>query len=185
MTDQFIKISPNEFKNAFSNEVIDKEKQLLSEWSNWKKYTYLMLGTKREPGILSEVAKKLGLNYFKDYWTLDAIFYKEKDIVNFDKKFTFAKYLAVVIEHENAIETSFEEINKLTIFNSPLKVLITYPVKDINNYLTKYSEIVSNGDVFNDISNLRRQMVIFGTKNQDSIKWGFYIYRNGNFEDLH
>jgi hypothetical protein len=73
-------------------------------------------------------------------------------------------------------------MNKLQLFNAPLKVLITYsPVgAATDSLLKKYENIIKSSDVFNDIATLRQQLVVLGTPKivED---WRFYAYENDGF----
>ncbi len=90
-----------------------------------------------------------------------------------------------MIEHENEITTSYEEMNKLCIFNTPLKVLITYPYRNgTEKYLREYVDIVQRADIFGDFSTKQKHLVIFGKKEYNEVKWDFYIYINGSFVKL-
>ena len=141
-----------------------------------------MIGKKSDDrSLLHMVAEILKLKYYREYWSLDAVFYKKKD-ERFEPPYLCAEYLPVVIEHENSIDGSYLEINKLSIFNSPLKVLITYPEgQDKNAYLNTYAEMLKKADIFDDFSTRRKHLVVFGTKEDKRTLWDFYVYKNGNF----
>jgi hypothetical protein len=36
-------------------------------------------------------------------------------------------------------------------------------------------------DVFSDFSTLRKQLVIFGSRDGNKVNWGFYVYKDGGF----
>jgi hypothetical protein len=73
-------------------------------------------------------------------------------------------------------------MNKLQLFNAPLKVLITYapsgPATD--SLLHKYENIIRASDVFKDIATLRQQLVILGTP-KTVAEWRLYAYENDGF----
>jgi hypothetical protein len=73
-------------------------------------------------------------------------------------------------------------MNKLQLFNAPLKVLITYtPVgQATDSLLRKYENIIKASDVFNDVATLRQQMVILGTA-KALAEWRLYAYENDGF----
>ena len=54
------------------------------------------------------------------------MFYEERGRDNAGKFTTYAKWISVALEHAIRPSHTHEEINKLQVFNSPLKVLITY-----------------------------------------------------------
>ena len=88
-------------------------------------------------------------------------------------------------KEENYVIGSVAEINKLQLFNAPLKVLITYTGEDtFDYYLDGYAKIIKDADIFNDISTTRRQLVIFGTGNGKTANWHFFCYEDGKFVQL-
>ena len=130
------------------------------------------------------VAEILNLRYYREYWSLDAVFYKKKD-ERFQLPYLCAECLPVIIEHENSIDGSYLEMNKLSIFNSPLKVLITYPEgQEKKAYLKTYAEILHKADIFDDFSTKRKHLVVFGTKENEKISWEFLVYKNGDWINI-
>lgn len=136
--------------------------------------------------FLPDVASRLGLQLYNgDYYTLDAVFYQERDLVNFSAHQTFVKYICVAFEHENAIGGSANEICKLQLINSPLKVLVTYGNEvDRSDYLARYARIIADADTFGDLSTLRRQLVIFGEEGEGMPVWHPYLYADNGFVSL-
>ncbi len=174
-------ITPKKFKKAFLEVVESKSKVLSDLW-----YGHAIAFTKKMREFFPKIASRLKLNiYNKDYYTLDAIFYEEKD-ARFSAKSTYAKYIAIALEHENAVGSSIAEMNKLQLFNSPLKVLITYVSKENqkDKYLQEYSAIIKDADVFGDISTQKKQLVILGFRNESEVKWSFHVYKDGNFIEI-
>jgi hypothetical protein len=121
--------------------------------------------------------------YNGDYYTLDAIFYDEKDVHNFPEHTTYAKYIVIALEHENRLCGTQVEINKLQLFNAPLKVLITYSndEKEKERYLEMFKNVIKDADVFGDISTSRKQLVVFGSCDGTTTNWSFHVYRGGAF----
>ncbi len=180
--------SPSEFYEAFFAEASKKESDLLRLWNDPTEYTRFIRST-----IFPAVASALDLTCYPfDYYTLDSIFYKERDTDNFSSRWTYAKFISVALEHENNCEgptvcgSTKEEINKLQLFNTPLKVLITYPPgNDGDALLKKYAEIINAADIFEDISRCRRQLVIFGwTDAAANLTWKGYEYSDGDFREI-
>src|SRR6266436_4714830 len=95
--------SPREFMSAFVEGTSSKLHDLEAYWfSDYRQYTQVM----REHVFL-EVAQKLDLNaYPGDYYTLDSIFYRERDTLHFGEHATYARHIEVAIEHENEIRGS-------------------------------------------------------------------------------
>jgi len=174
------KITPCQFRDAFAKAVEESREDVKTHWTAAADYTRLMRGR-----ILPQVAKLLGLEaHCDDYYTLDAVFYAEKDTKYFSPFKTYAKYLVVAIEHENLAATSSVEMNKLQLINAPLKVLITYakPGSETDGLLSRYNEIVRSADCFGDTASLRRQLVIFGEP--DGSSWHFFAYEREGFARL-
>ena len=88
----------------------------------------------------------------------------------------------MAIEHENEASKAQETMNKLQLFNAPLKVLISYAAVGTatDNLLRKYENIIKASDVFNDVATLRQQLVILGTP-KTVAEWRFYAYENDGF----
>jgi hypothetical protein len=114
--------TPQAFLDAFLKSATENKTELMNLWNQSGRYTGLMRGV-----VLPRAAAILQINSWpNDYYTLDSIFFHERDTDNFGVHATYAKHIEVAIEHENVIAGSTTEINKLQLFNSPLKVLITY-----------------------------------------------------------
>jgi hypothetical protein len=133
--------------------------------------------------IYPRIARQLGLSSWnKEYYTLDGMFYEERGVDATGKFASYANWVSVAIEHENDASKAHETMNKLQLFNAPLKVLITYapagPATD--SLLGKYENIIRASDVFKDIATLRQQLVILGTP-KTVAEWRLYAYENDGF----
>jgi len=154
---------------------------MIDLWENPGDYTSLMCHE-----MLPAIAKDLSLQCFWEYYgKVDAIFYEEKDTENFPRDSVYARYLSVALEHENIIGGTHVEMNKLQLFNTPLKVLITYAMPaDHQCFLQRYSRIVQTADIFNDFASLRKQLVIIGSISSDRVLWNSYVYGCSGFTAL-
>ena len=173
------KITPREFRNAFVA-VMKAEHNSLRTAAGFeaKSFTYFM-----RSNIFPKIARHLGLlAWNKEYHALDAMFYEERGRDTFGKYTTYAKWISVALEHASKPTLTLEEINKLQMFNAPLKVLITYAAEGVesDSLLRKYEAVISDSDVFNDIATLRQQLVIFGTP-KTLQEWRFYVYESDGF----
>ena len=54
------------------------------------------------------------------------MFYQERETQHVRAHAMYARWISVAIEHEREARTTYREINKLELFNVPLKVLITH-----------------------------------------------------------
>ncbi len=173
------KITPRDFRNAFVA-VMKAEQDGFRTATGFetKSYNYFMRST-----IYPRVGRHLGLlAWNKEYYTLDGMLYEERGTDDTGKYATYANWVSVAIEHENDAARAQEIMNKLQLFNAPLKVLITYsavgPATD--SLLKKYENIIKASDVFQDFATLRQQLVILGTPKRAD-EWRFYAYENDGF----
>ena len=173
------KITPREFRNAFVA-VMQSERDAFRTAVGFetKSYNYFMRST-----MYPRIARNLGLlSWNKEYYTLDGMFYEERGLDDTGKYATYANWISVAVEHENDAAKADETMNKLQLFNAPLKVLITYaavgPATD--NLLRKYENLIKASDVFNDVATLRQQLVILGTP-KTALDWRYYAYENDGF----
>jgi len=156
-------ISAEAFIKVFF-EVIKKEQNNLDaklgrvdkNRSRTELYTEYMMDT-----VLTAIAEKLDCRYEKEKYKLDAVYYSKKENSN--------RYFHVAIEHENYGGHAHEELEKLSLFNVPLKVLITYLYygeDNVEDYLERTAKpIISEMDYFKDFADKRRQLLIIGRRN--------------------
>ena len=173
------RITPRDFRNAFVAVMKSEHDSFrIAVGFEAKSYNYFMRST-----IFPKVAKHLGLlSWKKQYYTLEGMFYEERGTDNFGNHAAYAKWISVALEHENTGSKAHETINKLQLFNAPLKVLITYAAEgsEAASLLHKYEKIISASDVFNDFATLRQQLVILGTP-KTVRAWRFYAYESDGF----
>jgi len=173
------KITPRDFRSAFL-EVMKSQRDSFREAVGFetKSYNYFMRSS-----IYPLIARRLGLSCWKgEYYTLDGMFYEERGTDDTGKYANFANWVSVAIEHQNDTAKAHETMNKLQLFNAPLKVLITYaPLGNAtDSLLRKYEAIIKASDVFQDVATLRQQLVILGTP-KTVAEWHFYAYENDGF----
>jgi len=112
----------------------------LNKWDNNKEWTEAIVGR----DVAEEEQSPLGnaivtyfnekLRYRKEEWKVDLVLAKAQDFENLkdlnDKEMPldwfYPKNYEILIEHENNIESCWEEMAKLTYLRARLKVLITY-----------------------------------------------------------
>jgi hypothetical protein len=177
-----IRVTPLQFKVAFLQVVSAAQVDLVTRWDARKDYTALMRAT-----ILPSIASHLGVQvYSADYYTLDCIYFAERDAAHFGTQATYATCISIALEHENDIAGTAIEVNKLQLFNAPLKVLITYAqtASERAFYLERYCKIIRAADIFDDFATLRRQLVIFGSRQELAANWHFYAYEASGFQDV-
>jgi hypothetical protein len=173
------KIAPRDFHNAFIAAMKSEEDGFRTAVGfEPKSYKYFMRST-----IYPKIARHLGLSSWnKEYYTLDGMFYEERGVDATGKFASYANWVSVAIEHEIDTSQAQETMNKLQLFNAPLKVLITYalPGNATDSLLRKYENIIKASDVFNDVATLRQQLVIIG-KPKVVAEWRMYAYENDGF----
>lgn len=173
------KITPRDFHNAFIAAMKSEEDAFRTALGfEPKSYKYFMRSS-----IYPKIARHLGLSSWnKEYYTLDGMFYEERGVDATGKFASYANWVSVAIEHEIDASRAQETMNKLQLFNAPLKVLITYaaPGSATDSLLRKYENIIRASDVFNDVATLRQQLVIIGTP-KTVAEWRLYAYENEGF----
>jgi hypothetical protein len=175
-------ISPEQFFRAYSEAVREENELIQGSYDSPRDYTKIVRSS-----VLPRVAERISLEVFvSDYYTLDAIFYGGRDEDRLSKYGTYAKSILIAFEHENVVGTSMIEMNKLQMFNSPLKVLVTYASsgREQKKWLGIYEKIIKSADTFGDISSLRRQLVIFGERGVNAPRWRGYQFESGGFEEI-
>ena len=182
-------VSPQEFKKHFDAVLSVNDAALVKHWDCFKKTTAVWTTI-----IYPQIAKELGsLIHCTEYMDIDAVFFaKEDDCVKKPvRHYLYPQYFSVVMEHENDSNTSFEEMNKLSLINAPLKVLVTYPHQNEADFQMMEDELIKiyqkqmkNADVFGDFKDKRRQMVIFGYKENDTIRWEYYLFKDKRFVSM-
>ncbi len=182
-------ISPQKFKKHFDAVLSANDEALVKHWDCFKETTAVWTTI-----IYPRIAEELGsLIHCTEYMNFDAVFYaKEDDCVKKPvRHYLYPQYFSVVMEHENNSNTSFEEMNKLSLINAPLKVLVTYPHQNEASFQMPEDELIKiyqkqmkNADVFGDFKNKRRQMVIFGRKKNDTIHWEYHLFNGENFDRM-
>jgi hypothetical protein len=180
-------VSPQIYSETFAECVSLYSDSIINNWRNKNQLTSIMLGsnpTREGKSVCFDISIKLGLLYFREYWTLDAIYFSNKHESYFNIQSTYAEYLTIALEHENDSKTSHEEINKLAIFSSPLKVLITYPNKNEDDLLRNYADIITKADTFSDFTKYRKHLVIFGFLENSVLFWKYFLYGNKEFQQI-
>jgi|UniRef100_UPI0037832C52 hypothetical protein len=174
------RITPLQFKDAFLTAVTSVDSQIVALWDERRDYTALILDI-----VFPKIATELGISVFNaNYYYLDSIFYAERDGGHFGPTATYAKCISIAMEHEHDVTGTAVEMNKLQLFNAPLKVLITYAQTEQMRsfYLDRYTKIVREADIFADFATLRRSLVIFGSLSGQVVTWYFYAYDSSGFQ---
>ena len=190
-------VDPWEFKDAFHKvvNISSVNSVLVKNW--YKPGTFTKCW---EELIYPKVARKLSLKHWRgnksgEYWYLDAIFYQHNDKILDAQgyEYDYATFLTVAMEHENDSTTSYEEMNKLSVFNASLKVLITYPAQgdygrsawpSDDVLLKNYKKQIISADFFGLAKeNKSRTMVIFGYYQKNGpMLWEYHLFNGKTSE---
>ncbi|MCZ2130777.1 MAG: hypothetical protein LC109_10990 [Bacteroidia bacterium] len=178
-----ITITSTNFYGAWLDTVKYRKDKMLSIWRNNKEFTSYIKGS--DNSVLSEIAQAMNLKcYEKDYYSVDAIFYKETDLTpKINENNYWFRHITIAFEHENNFKGGlYQEVSHLLITNSDLKVLVTYPNEDITNQFDYLHEIVKGCKHSNTISDEENFLIILGYEN--GFEWEGYIFKQDKWLQL-
>ena len=92
--------------------------------------------------LVDKIAKDMGLQHYREYYTLDHVLYDKDDaipegLLRFGTSSvhgTWLTHICVAIEHENYLDAcgGYQELAKLMLFNADMKILVGYANKGDN-----------------------------------------------------
>ena len=175
-------ITNRNFFELLKETINENEEDILNDWSNYKRFTNLIKGN--ENSILKQIANKFELQVYEiDYYSLDAIFYKNEDLCPEIKGNAFwFRNIQIAFEHENNFKSGlYQELSHLIVTNSELKVLVTYPNDEDDGYemLKKFTDIILGNRSEKEFSDNESILVIYGYKNE--LQWDGFIYGNSEW----
>lgn len=176
-------ISQEQFYSAWVSICKKNETRILNLWykpEGASEYTDLIL--KGKDSITSQIAKLLMLELKHEYYSVDAIFYRNIDLVkekskngSWDKTDggLWLTRFVITLEHENVPfgkSGAYQEICHLLTINSELKVLVTYQGKD------KILKLVEdlNDVIPKDKKDKTPILLIVGYEEENKIIWSAY-----------
>lgn len=188
------------FWDEFTGNFIEK-KDWKKLWENDKEWTEAIVGTASSKNQDSELGnflqEKFDLLYRKEEWKVDLVLAKAeifstlKDLNNdnmpLDKWFYPENY-EILIEHENNIESCWEEMAKLAYLRAKLKVLITYYnyddasecIKEIEILKHNFKTIIKQTNSTNPENSETEYILIVGQKitenNAPNLVWYKYAF---------
>lgn len=189
------KVSANSFIQLWKEftEVIAKDVNIKEALKTEKGVTHLIVGEKRTEkenstlgDFIVEFYKGMKLSYIKEDALFDlSVYYNEtfQDLLSYDVDESAKKLRedilttnAILIEHENNILMSYEEMIKLTYVKARLKVIITYDRWNDGIFakmrLSKnLHQIVSQANKLIPEYELTEYLIIIGQNNGDSVTW--------------
>lgn len=178
------KITAERFFKTWKNIVLVRKESLLNAWQHNVEFTSLIKG--RSDSVLVNVAHHLDLLcYNSDYYSIDAIFYKEEDrIFNSNPNSFWFKRIRIAFEHENNFRSGlYQEVSHLLITNCDLKVLVTYPIdEEEKDELAHLHKIISSSGHSDFISENENFLIIFGYEN--GFEWKANVYKTQDWKGL-
>lgn len=181
-------ITPETFKSAADSVFNEIGRRLFLRWEY--NNSYFNAWNDELDGFYPKVRDILKLKYRWNYYnTVAAAYYAEECLhAPLCNEKPRAKFLSLIIQHVLSENRSLVDMNELTAFNAPLKVLITYPVEKSESEMKKcYAEQISAADaVFPGLSKRQKYLVIFVYANEvkEILAYGCHLYKNGEFVKL-
>lgn len=115
---QFLDAFRDQWKDALDNDL----EGIRQSYCNDRTWTGFMMAD--ENALFRRLSGRLSFDVGMEFQTLDCVYYR-KESNQIEGHESFAACLEVIIEHENG-ERVEEELWKLLLFRSPLKVLVFY-----------------------------------------------------------
>ncbi len=154
---------------------------------SWRKPSiFTSLVHSPDKGVLARVAEKLGLRcYLSNYYSIDAIFYEKRDLVQ-DRPSgsTWVTGISVAFEHENHYKSGlYKEVSHLLITNADLRVLVIYPNHGIeDDEVSKVRRVISESRHATDVAKGMNFLLIMGE--ETDFTWQGYVYTEDDWDCL-
>lgn len=186
-------ISQEQFYSAWVSICKKNETRILNLWykpEGASEYTDLIL--KGKDSITSQIAKLLMLELKHEYYSVDAIYYRNIDLVKEKSKngswnktdggLWLTRFI-ITLEHENVPfgkGGAYQEICHLLTINSELKVLVTYQGKE------KILELVEdlNDVIPKDKNDKTPILLIVGYEEENKIIWSAYSLNGLSYKKI-
>lgn len=176
-------VTSKEFYKAWVETVLTRENFLTRIWNNSTAFTQSVI--KEENSVIKEVATKLKLEcYNRDYYSIDSIIYHPDDKVRMDDQESYwFRDIRVAFEHENHFNSGlYQEVSKLLITQCDLKVIVTYPDREITEEFNYLHEIISGTRSAKNISKDENFLIILGYK--EGFRWDAYVFNQDGWKKL-
>lgn len=178
-----VSTDPYRFNSVLMEVLFEQQANILAMWdSQLKPYTAII-----KDKVLPETGRRLGFTpHPYEYYSLDCIYITEYDTEHFGPNSGYPKSFSVIIEHENVVSRSCEELSKLLLFNAPLKVLVSYTRDEleIQRYLSRYTKMIEGNGKADIAVNSQRILVVFGGKPETVPVWRSYLYERNGFVEI-
>lgn len=162
-------ITANSFYKAWLNIIKKNIVDVYSCWNSRKDYTNLII--KKDDSLITQVSKELDLIcYNADFYSIDSVLYRKEDWLS-GYGGVFLRHLVVAFEHENDFFSGlFQETTHLLITQADLKVLVSYPPQELDEFKNKHIkdelnnlyQIILGSPYANEISEKENFLLILG-----------------------
>ena len=184
-------ITAQEFERAFCSQweedIHSHEEDINKAYDDSSNWTEFMLGITCGDGqdaffyrVLQQLKKK-DIDFSREWYTLDAIYHRHELVYEEG----YPSCMDVLIEHENDYTRLEEEMWKLLMFRSPLKVIVSYDWDEREK--TNQSRMNGLKDKLDKLADMARQidenwkeaedteyLIVIGNRNaDDNIIWKF------------
>jgi len=172
------------FFTAWLDTVNEMKQQLVTDWRSAKLFTNHIKSS--EDCVLKRIATRTDLLcYPHDYYSVDAVFYREEDLVpDRPEGSTWLRGLSVAFEHENNIRSGiYKEISHLLILDTDLRVLVTYPDNDIDGDEWKQAhDLIKGSRHQKHVSDRESFLIIIGWETE--FEWQGYVYKEDGWKKV-
>ncbi|HLP19562.1 MAG TPA: hypothetical protein VK174_04645 [Chitinophagales bacterium] len=182
------RITAHQFFAAWQNTIIERRPDLKKIWQQSTEFTQAIKGSSKS--ILGAVGRQLNLSTYEgDYYSLDAIFYKDIDlVVPRPINTSWFKNIRIAFEHENDFKSGlFKEVSHLAITNCDLRVLVTYPKHgsshtETKNEMENLRRIILGNRLAQNIADEDGFLLIFGYENR--FAWEGFVFKMDSWEEV-
>lgn len=137
-----------------------------------------------DEAIVKGVAKLMSLNCYSNYYSLDAVFFKNDDRVpDTPINSNWFRNIQIAFEHENYFKRGlYQEVSHLLITNCLLRVLVTYPGTNEETELDRLHTIIKGTPFSTKISDEESFLIIFGY--EENFTYRGMVYKESGWQDL-
>ncbi|MES1182140.1 MAG: hypothetical protein ABUL44_05025 [Flavobacterium sp.] len=159
---------------------------LCSNWDQTGNFTSCIFTN--EISMVKSMAREFGLNCTFNYYSLDAVFFTDNDLVpGIPISNTWLRNIRIAFEHENSFSSGlFQEVSHLLITKCDLRVLVTYPDNNLEWEKKRLHDLILGADAAKKISDKSSFLLIFGSKTNEAIvKWEAFVFKLNGWVSLY
>jgi hypothetical protein len=179
------KITANEFFDTWYLKAETKSLEISANWDRHGELTQTVMSC--ESPLIADVADDFDLEFYCEYYRIDAVFFQANDKVPLKSTETCLRRIRIAFEHENDFNSGlFREISHLLITNCDLRVLVTYPsyTDELNNQLKYLHTVISGTYSASEVAEKKTLLIIIGWDCKDYISWYGFIYCQNKWQLL-